>query len=171
ADQHGPADRITLDDEYDVHTWLSSFLAKDGKLHFLYEAQSQPPREHYVRYDVTTAKRELDLYPEVKGQRMSLLGLDGFFAARSSVPGSTLYCVGNWQGRIACLASDDNGTTWYDYAVSQQTFNPYAIGGCRELTDDGHVIGSFTDQAVTPPRVYFIRIQAGLSSAAAAGRG
>lgn len=169
ADQHGPADRVTLDDEYDVHTWLSSVLARDGKLHFLYQAQSHPPREHYVRYDVATAKRELDISPELKGQRVSLLGLDGFFAARSSLAGSTLYCVCNWQGRIGCLASDDNGTTWYDYAASEQTFTPYAIGGCRELTADDHVIGSFTDQAVTPPRVYFIRIPAGLSSARVAG--
>lgn len=34
ADDGGPADRITLDDEFESHTWLSSFLVKGGKTHF-----------------------------------------------------------------------------------------------------------------------------------------
>ena len=37
ADESGSALRITLDDEFDRHTWLSSFLVKDGKVHFLYQ--------------------------------------------------------------------------------------------------------------------------------------
>jgi hypothetical protein len=83
ADEGGPADRITLDDEFEVHTWLSSFLVKDAKAHFLYLAQTNPPRQHYVRYDLKTARREVDLQPEFKGRRLSLRGLDGFLATRS----------------------------------------------------------------------------------------
>ena len=41
ADDTGPSDRISLDDEFEVHTWLSNFLVRDGKAHFLYLAQ--PP--------------------------------------------------------------------------------------------------------------------------------
>lgn len=74
-------------------------------------------------------------------------------------------CIGNSQGKIACLASDDNGATWYDYALSQQTFVPYSIGGCREISADGSILGSFTDQREPPGKVYFIRIKAGLASA------
>jgi hypothetical protein len=78
ADEGGPADRITLDDEFEVHTWLSSFLVKGGKAHFLYLAQTNPPRQHYVRYDLKTAKRELDIQPEFKGQQLSLAGWTAF---------------------------------------------------------------------------------------------
>jgi len=166
ADQTGPALRITLEDEYRVHTWLSSFLVLDGKVHFLYLAQSAPPRQHYVRYDVATGRREVDMQPFFQGETIRLLGLDGFFAARESRRGSALYCVGNDGGHLACLVSYDNGQSWHDYARAQETFTPYAIGGCRTLTRDGYIIGTFTDQAGDPqaphqkPRVFFFRIKA-----------
>ncbi|MBI2924957.1 MAG: hypothetical protein HYY24_04535 [Verrucomicrobia bacterium] len=173
ADEGGPADRITLDDEFEVHTWLSSFLVKDGKAHFLYLAQTNPPRQHYIRHDLATARRELDRQPELKGERLSLRNLDGFFAARTSAPGSTLYCVSRdgSQPRLACLASDDNGATWYDYAVSEPVSVPYSIGGCREISVDGWILGSFTDQLASTSdagggsKVYFFKIRAGLASA------
>jgi hypothetical protein len=164
ADDGGAADRISRDDEFEAHTWLSSFLAREGKLHFVYLAQLDPPRQHYMRYDLATGQREIDLAPAFKGQRISLYGLDGFFAADDSA----LYCVMEDMGRIACLASDDNGVTWHDYARSEQRVNPYSIGGCRAVTADGYIIGSFTDQgdkAADPDggQVYFFRIKAGLA--------
>jgi hypothetical protein len=166
ADDGGPAGRITLDDEFEVHTWLSSFLVKEGKAHFLYLAQSQPPRQHYVRYDVASGKREADLHPVFKGQQLALSGLDGFFATRADSPGATLYCVSRdaKEARLVCLASDDNGRTWRDHAASAPVANPYAIGGCREVTAEGQVIGSFTDQVPAAgdrpagAKVYFFRI-------------
>lgn len=169
ADQHGPAPRITLDDEFEKHTWLAGFMAKDDRLHFLYLAQTTPPRQHYVRCDARTGRKELDVQPELRGTQISLMGLDGFFAADPSVPNSPLYCVMAWQGRIACLASDDNGATWYDYAVSEGTFNPYAIGGCRAISPDGYVIGAFTNQSGTfagqDNSLVFFRFRAGLCRA------
>ncbi|MBM3494077.1 MAG: hypothetical protein FJX72_07125 [Armatimonadetes bacterium] len=169
ADQHGPTPRISLDDEFDSHTWLAGFMAKDARLHFLYLAQTTPPRQHYVRCDARTGRKELDTQPELRGREISLSGLDGFFAARALLPNSPLYCVMPWQGRIACLASDDNGTTWYDYAVSEGAFKPYAVGGCREITPDGDVIGAFTDTtgafAGQDNALVFLRFRAGLSSA------
>ncbi len=178
ADETGPSDRITLDDEFECHTWLSSFLVKDGKAHFLYLAQTNPPRQHYVRYDLRSARRDLDYQPDFRGRSISLCGLDGFFAAARGKPGSTLYAIGRDANlaRLVCLASDDNGTTWHDYAVSQPMANPYAIGGCREVTADGWVIGSFTDQAAATDgsgdrsKVYFFRIRAGLPLTRQAGK-
>jgi len=178
ADETGPSDRITLDDEFECHTWLSSFLVKEGKAHFLYLAQSKPPRQHYIRYDLRSAKRELDHQPDFRGEQLSLHGLDGFFAARRDKPGSTLFCVGRDadQPRLVCLASEDNGATWHDYAVSEPVANPYAIGGCREVTADGWIIGSFTDQAAATDgsgdrsKVYFFRIRAGLPLTRQAGK-
>ncbi|MBI3880872.1 MAG: BNR-4 repeat-containing protein [Verrucomicrobia bacterium] len=166
ADDGGPTDRITLDDEFEVHTWLSSFFIKDGKAHFLYLAQSTPQKQHYVRYDLRTARRELDIQPEFKGRTLSMRGLDGFFASRAGDPKSTLYCIGQDAGkpRLVCLASDDNGATWRDHAVSETFTRPYAIGGCREVTPDGWIIGSFTEKTDTKStnapegRVYFFRI-------------
>ena len=171
ADQGGPSDRITRDDEFEAHTWLSSFMAKDGKVHFVYLAQTDPPREHYARCDLKTGARDVDIWPEFSGERISLRGLDGFFATRASLPGAPLYCVASAQGRIGCLASDDNGQTWYDYALSEDAYTTYSIGGCRELTADGFVIGSFTDRLASPQdtggqsHVYFFKVQAGLSQA------
>jgi hypothetical protein len=163
ADDDGPTDRVTLDDEFEVHTWLSSFTTLNGKAHFLYSAQSQPPRQHYVRYDLQTGKRELDIQPDFKGQQIALRGLDGFFA----VDGSVLYCVGRDASRLACLVSHDNGSTWQDHAVSDAVTNPYSIGGCRVVSKDGYILGSFTDQ-IAPntdtgggSKVYFFRIKGG----------
>jgi hypothetical protein len=166
ADETGPADRITLDDEFDVSTWLSNFLVKDGKVHFLYVARTDPPRQHYVRYDHATGQRELDRQPEFRGDKLALSGLDGFFATDPRTPNSPLYCVSHdaRQPRLACLVSHDNGTTWRDHAVSDPFTRPYAIGGCREITPDGWIIGSFTEVLGEgrdlSGRVHFIRIPA-----------
>jgi hypothetical protein len=171
ADEGGNAQQIILPDEFESHTWLSNLLAKDGKLHFLYMAQTKPAREHYVRYDIRSGKEDLRIQPTFCGEKISLMGLSGFFAARSSLPNGPLYCVSRFGRRIGCLASDDNGKTWYDYAVSPEITNSYSIGGARELTADGHIIGSFTDQLASTSEptdsahVYFFRIQAGLSRA------
>ncbi len=169
ADEGGPADRITLDDEFEAHTWLESFFVRGGKGHFLYLAQTQPQRQHYVRYDLATARRELDLQPEFKGQTLSLRNLDGFFTTRAADPRAAIYVVSRDANanRLACLASDDNGSTWRDYAVSSPVTNPYSIGGCREITRDGWIFGSFTEQIASTSdsgggsKVYFFRIQAG----------
>src|SRR4030095_3176926 len=110
-----------------------------GKAHFLYLTQSQPPRQHYLRYDLKSGKRDLDVSHRFQGSRSSLRRLAGCFATRASQPGSTLYCGGRaeTEARLACLASDDNGRTWRDHALSGKVENPYSIGGARELTEDG----------------------------------
>ncbi|MEO6437399.1 MAG: BNR-4 repeat-containing protein, partial [Tepidisphaeraceae bacterium] len=157
ADDTGPATRVNLDDELDGSSWLSNFRVRDGKGHFLYMSCAAPRRQHYVRYDLKTGKRELDVTPKFKGESIELWGLDGFFAASEK----TLYCVGHTpDGRVGCLASDDNGATWRDHAVSDKLEGLYAVGGCRDVSVDGLVIGSFT--STTNPggvsKVYFFRI-------------
>jgi len=155
ADHHGPTDRVSLDDEFEFHTWLSSFLVKDGKLHFLYKyaAPGEAARQHYARYDLASARKDRDLWPEFRGERLALSHFDGFFATRASQPGAPLYCIAASDGRLACLVSRYNGESWRDHAVSEAQFaidekltNPYAIGGAREVAAGGRVIGSFTDR-------------------------
>ncbi len=169
ADDSGPAMRISLDDEFEVHSWLSSFMVKDGKVHFLYLAQMDPPRQHYTRFDVATGKRDLDIQPELMGGKIRLQGLSGFFAAQSGRKGSPLYALGSNGDRVGCLVSHDNGQSWHDFARSEETFKIiYSLGGARELISrDGHIMGTFTDQHgsnLTPDReskVYFFKIKAG----------
>ena len=165
-DNSGPTDCISLADEYGFHNWLASFMVKDGKVHFIYASQTSPVnRQHYVRYDLKTGKRDINVYPDLTAKALTIRSLDGFFVTRSSLANAPLYCIGNCAGKIGCLASDDNGATWYDYAVSRQAFVPYSIGGCREISADGSILGSFTDTRDPPGKVYFIRIKAGLSRA------
>lgn len=161
-DNTGPTLRITLDDEFEPNTWLSSFMAKAGKLHFVYLSRGKPARQHYMRYDLATGRREIDRQPRFAGKTIALSGLDGFFASQAGRPNSDLYCVMHDRGRIACLASRDNGATWRDHARSDQTLAPYAIGGSPQITPDGYLIGSFTHppRAGQPAKVYFFRIRA-----------
>lgn len=164
ADETGPTLRVTLDDEFEVHTWLASGLATDEHWHGFYQAQTNPPRQHYVRYDLKTGRKQIDQYPKVAGQKLSLSGLDGFLTYHPS-NSKRLYLIGNDSGHLACLVSDDAGETWRDYARSEQSFGLYSIGGYRQVTADGTVIGTFTDQQ--PPqeatdrksKVYFFRIE------------
>ncbi len=116
----------------------------DGKAHFAYMAQTDPPREHYLRYDLASGERDQHRHPEFRGEQISLLGLSGFFVTEPGSPG-LIYFVGNDAGRIGCLRSGDNGQTWTDYARTAKTYAPYAIGGYR-ITDQGSIVGTFTQQ-------------------------
>ena len=53
-------------------------------------------------------------------------------------------------GKVAILVSCDNGSSWRSYAKSEDKFlrpngtsGLYSVGGCRELTSDGYIIGTF----------------------------
>jgi hypothetical protein len=285
ADESGPADRITLDDELHPSTFLSSFAVKDGKIHFVYSASGAYPdpgtpprrlaatpstlprpvanddtasvaldfgrrqlvsrlkwkggtwtsgyaievsddgrewktavkrtnaarttdgderidrfaryvrlvttrvddgtewspavrelwaegfdrtstmdRQHYVRYDIATAKRDIDVYPAWGGKTLSVRSLDGFCAADASRSGTPLYCVArSIDNRIAVLVSYDNGGAWHDYAASDviEAGTPYAIGGARRLTADGSIIGFYTHMSSSgrPDAVRFFTVR------------
>ncbi len=153
-DETGPTLRITLDDEFYNHTWLSNMLPKDGKVHFSYQATSPLDRMHYVRYDTTTGSREIDTWTDDpngqwRGTDIRLEFGSLFFAADRRYPNTPLYAVArDTSGYIACLISDDNGDTWEDYARSDFSYSSaFAIGGASQLTDDGHIVGYFTNVA------------------------
>jgi hypothetical protein len=169
ADDSGPTDLISRPEEFEVHSWLWSLLAKAGKLHFTYQIQGQPEAtQRYVRYDLRTAQPDVDLTPRFGGETLPMCRLDGYFASDDRDPSSPLYCVGNsspTSNRVTAIISHDNGVTWHDYAQSRHTFGSlYAIGGCRQVTADGHVIGSCTDQWSQPPRVIFFKFRVARAS-------
>ena len=164
ADDTGPAMRVTPDDEFEVHTWLSSSLGRRGHWHGLYLAQSTPPKQHYVRFDLTTGAKQIDRQPSFRGETIALHGLDGAFVVDVKRP-ERIFVVGNDQGSVGCLFSDDEGETWHDYARSSQSFSLYAIGSSRVTMEDGSIIGTFTDHhptediTVGKSNVYFFRIR------------
>ena len=142
-----------------------------SKVHFLYLAQSSPPRQHYVRYDRQTGNRDKDLQPNFGDGRAAIRGLDGFFAVDRKEKETVLYCIGrDPEGHVVCLRSADEGETWNPHAKTRETYQVYSLGGCRTScligTKGGkpYIIGSFTDQrgdnasGEQKSRVFFFRI-------------
>lgn len=169
ADDSGPADTITAQGEEEFSTWLASSLSRHGKLHAIYETHSNPRRYNYVRIDTRSGREDVRISPRFGGKTLSLRGLDGGLASRANDPTAPLFAVVRDadKTRIACLRSDDQGNSWRDWAVAEATVAPYAIGVCREITEDGHVVGTYTD-AIEPSnnpvgksKVYFFRIAVG----------
>ncbi|MBM4075266.1 MAG: hypothetical protein FJ267_06445, partial [Planctomycetes bacterium] len=170
SDDAGPTTRISLDDELDVHSWLSAFLAKNGKLHFVYWAKTNPQRQRYLRYHGTTGEKELDIEPIFGDLAPAQPDDSGMLATNFDDPDSPLYFVSTIDDRkrLACLISRDNGSTWKIFATSDRLFpfRVYSIGGARSLTASGDIIGTFTDvvesaKQYTEPNsgtVYFFRI-------------
>ncbi len=161
-DDTGPTDRISLDDEFEVNSWLANMLVKDGKVHFIYHGKTT----HYLRYDLATGKKDVALDgPQFGGSELALCNNSGLLAGRLDQTGSPLYCVARDpdHGTLACLVTCDNGQSWADHALSSRTFaDNYATGGARQITDDGYVIGSFTERIRLGGRcrgVWFYRIK------------
>jgi hypothetical protein len=161
-DDTGPTDRISLDDECEVSCWLANMLVHDGKVHFIYRGETM----HYVRYDLTTGRKDVALDgKQFSGPAIALSHVSGLLASRPDQPGSPLYCVARDPARrtLACLVSRDNGSTWLDGAVADREFaTMYAVGGARQLTNDGHVVGSFTGRSGRdePRGVWFYCVKA-----------
>lgn len=88
ADDTGPAQRISRDDEFEAQTWLSNFLVREGKAHFLYLAGTALPRQHYVRCDLATGTRELNISPVFQGGNISrpITSMARAFSRRSMTP-------------------------------------------------------------------------------------
>jgi len=177
ADETGPSQQISLDDELDDHSWLCSCVPKRDKVHFVYstiDASKKYPepsfiRLNYVRCDAETGKKDFHRQGEFRGHRIRLNKWNGFMASRSSDPNAPLYCIMADDERLACLASHDNGQTWSDHAIGETQFtDTYSIGGFREVTSDGHILGTFTDRVQSPldPKgicpVYFFKIKVGV---------
>jgi len=170
SDESGPTTRISRDDELDVHSWLSAFLFKKNKLHFVYWAKTSPERQRYLRYDAATGRKELDLEPIFAHRTPKQPNDSGVLVTDRANPESPMYFVSTLDDRkrLACLVSPDNGTTWREFAISDRVFphRVYSIGGARNLTSAGEIIGTFTDVAqaakvYTEPNsgtVYFFRI-------------
>lgn len=149
ADESGPTDRITLDDEYNSNPWLSTFIVKAGKVHFMYYARAPLNRQHYVRYDLTVGTKDIDIYP-FKGETITFAGLDGYCVTNRVSTDTRIYCINRNFGPyvVGVLKSSDNGTTWHDFVLAPtNTVEIYSLGGSPQITGDGYIIGSYTESS------------------------
>ena len=170
----GPSTMISLDgDEITPYsTWLGEMHAKDGKVHFAYQTNNPwspeclgdppliEPRHHYMRFNGQTGVREFDIWPDPgywRGTDITIHGSEYLLASDPGRLSSPLYAVGGSPGSfISALVSYDNGLTWHDYATTKAPFyGAYSLGGCRQLTPDGKVIGSFTETYSGSAKVRF----------------
>ncbi len=158
-------------------TWLANELARSKKIHFLYNAldpqDGSVVRQHYVRFadeigkDGSPAQPDKNTSPFKGGDiEISASHKGGFFASRSSSQNALLYCISlTSTGDLACLRSEDNGDSWHDHAIGiDGVAEPdiWFVGGSREITSDGYVIGSFTTDNAPKGKVYFFKFLAPL---------
>ena len=146
ADHNGPTDEITLADEHGVNTWLSTFIVKGDKAHFIYYVDWPVNKEHYVRYDLASARIDRNVVP-FEGDGASIANLDGVYATRRSI--KEIFCVSknnHTDSRIVVLKSEDNGLTWRKHALGPVSIT-HALGGSPQVTNDGYIIGSYTESS------------------------
>ena len=162
----GPSDMINLTDEVTPWgTWLASMHVKRGKVHFVYRTVNpwEPaklgnpkpivPRQHHMRFDGQSGKREIDSWRArggLKGRRIRIEAVSMLLASDPRNPSGPLFVVGRGgDNHVSALVSHDNGATWKDCATSAKPYGGiYALGGFRCLTPDGKVIGTFTKGGV-----------------------
>jgi hypothetical protein len=172
ADDTGPATPISRPDERLVHSWLSATSSMNGGWHLVYWAATKPARQRYLRIDQEDGQIQVDL-PLVFGERTGAHPNDSAALVRgggSAADGIFLISTVDDRGRLACLASFDNGKTWQLHAQADRRFDHriYSIGAARDVTADGWIVGVFTE--VMPGtatyhddhsgKVYFFRMAA-----------
>lgn len=175
-------DRITTGGDADYSVFGSNMLIRGSKAYFMYPRYADSS-QHFARYHIPTGVRDVDIEPTWSGGQIRIYHLDGYLCARSAAPITTLYAISSLAGeeKVNCLASDNDGATWYDYAQSARMpidpanpglFTAYAKSGCPEITSDNYIIGHVTaNDAPTgsvndqSSKVYFLKIKAGLSRA------
>ena len=153
-DVTGPADMIQDFDELGVHTWLTSMLVRNGSLHLAYWVDGDPDEVQYRRYSVSTGALEVRSQPFFPDDPTSRKNNSGFFSAALD-PGAPLFYVTGDRERLHSFVSADGGETWMSHAVGDVSYpmndedwhGIYSIGGAREPTSDGAIIGTFTEVA------------------------
>lgn len=170
SDDTGPATEISQPDEHNLAPWLSGFLVKNHVGHFMYSSGGeQYGRQHYVRYNFTTGKLEQVISPNWNTETLRVHSFDGFCASDKQKSDAPIYCTGwTWNGRVGVIVSFDGGKTWHDFAQTPefQGSHTYAIGGNRQITADGKLIGVYTelaDSGINQAKFFSVQVSAPLS--------
>lgn len=163
GDQDGDTTEITEPWERPCTTWLTGFAATRHKAHFFYLAapnlsvRACALRKNVVRYqrfDLDTGERQAikgDFVPG--GATFDNPGgyfINGFLAT-SPRDGALFLSSQTADNRLAIAASPDQGATWRLISQTDPLEDHlYAIGGQRQVTSDGSVVGSFTHDTLRP---------------------
>lgn len=165
VDETGPSHLVSILPEEYGGLWLSSFIVKNGKAHFVYKVSNtltiDPPkiredRMHYVRFDLKTGQIDKNIYPEFAGENIKLNWRNGYFISGNS---QDLYYVSRSANSLALLKSSDNGETWHDHTLGDYSSRGINhITGQPSLTADNKIIGIYTDQDLnSPSRPYSVK--------------
>ncbi len=154
TDEHGPAPMVNLAEELgSVIVWNADMLAFDSKVHFMYMGQWSPSIQRYMRMNPQNNEREAYHSPHFGGENLSIYSNSSFFVMdkRHGKKGR-LFAVGKNPGQqnIVVIASNDQGSTWYDYGISNSGIyqnSGWNLTGHREITADGYILGMFTHNA------------------------
>ncbi len=103
----------------------------------------------------------------IHGETITIGQTHGFFTQAGTGSGRLFYvggANGSLYGKIGALYSDDNGSSWHDFAYSSafqadSSHQIWFLGGAHKLMADGSIIGTFTLHAnnSAPSYVYFFR--------------
>ena len=165
GDHEGDTTEITLPEERPCTTWLTAFAVTRHKAHFFYlAAPNLSERACQLRRNVVRYRRfDLDAGKFEAGEDTFAPGgvtfdnpggqfLNGFFA--TSPRDGTLFLTSQTaDNRLAIVASADEGTTWRLVSRTDSLDDHlYAIGGQRQVTSDGKIMGSFTHDSLRPTK-------------------
>lgn len=161
GDHEGDTTEITLPEERPCTTWLTAFAVTRHKAHLFYLAAPNLSVVRYRRFDLDAGKFDAveDTFAP-GGVTFDNPGghfLNGFFA--TSPRDGTLFLTSRTaDNRLAIVASADEGTTWRLASRTDPLDDHlYAIGGQRQVTSDGKIMGSFTHDSLRPTKARFFQ--------------
>jgi hypothetical protein len=181
GDPDGSTTEVTQAWERPCTTWLTAFAVTEHKAHFFYLVSPNASERacalarnvvRYQRFDLATGLRDMNTKEFAAGgvtfdNRRGYF-LNGFFA--TSPRDGTLFLTSQTaDNRLAIVASPDEGMTWRLVSQTEPLDDHlYAIGGQRQVTADGTIVGSFTDDSLHPAEeasaVRFLRHTAPVTS-------
>jgi len=146
--------------------WLDNLAFNGGHVHFVYDV-GFGRKEVYKRFNWTTKQFDREETPYIHGETITIGQTHGFFTQAGTGSGRLFYvggANGSLYGKIGALYSDDNGSSWHDFAYSSafqadSSHQIWFLGGAHKLMADGSIIGTFTLHAnnSAPSYVYFFR--------------
>ena len=147
-----PSTQVTQVSEVLQNPWLWSFVIREGLFHGAYATTIASPgapslRQSYVRLAADGGAVVARLVPQDNG--LSPYSQDGALFEDPSSPRHFFLLGGqNVVGHpLALMGSNDMGTTLHGVARSLPgpTENPYSLSGARVVTEDGLLLGLYTN--------------------------
>lgn len=125
--------------------------AVDGRIVSGLATPGVVPESPYFRLSKDTGRIDIRHEPRFECDGAVINTWNGFFATDRDSPDAPLYYVGAEDNQLTCIVTRDRGQTWSLHARSDHHFDEvYSLGGCRQITADGRIIGSVTNRVSNP---------------------